>query len=434
MLRQFLPAPKIPCSMYSHGVEGAVVRTFEGPKPLSSDRAVSILEWYNIRRLDIAPRFPEFSYPSFRTQDHWAGKDREPTVELNTSEPHFSLRPFRPAWWLPGAHGQTIGGRALRRVRGPSWTRERFPTPDGDFLDVDFSEPLSGGSRDSSPIVLLLHGLEGSSESGYMVEAARSCGRYGLRAAALNFRGRSGAPNRRPRAYHAGETGDLGFIMTALHERAPNAPLAAIGFSLGGNVLLKYLGESGAGSGSPLAAAAGISVPFDLAAATARMERGMGVLYARFFLRSLREGVRAKAREGELVYDAAAALEARTLRDFDEIVTAPLHGFRNAADYYERCSSLPFLSTIRIPTLLLQAKDDPFHPVSPEENNAVRGNPWLHAGFVERGGHVGFVGGVTPLSPFFWAEAEAVRFVATQLEFGREGVGGRTEQRTEIAR
>jgi len=340
---------------------------------------------------------------------------------LNTSQRQFSLRPFRPAWWLPGAHGQTIGGRALRRLGGASWIRERFTTPDGDFLDVDFSEPLSGGSRDSAPVVVLLHGLEGCSESGYMAEAARWCGRHGLRAAALNFRGRSGSPNRRPRAYHAGETGDLDFILSALHERSPKAPLAAIGFSLGGNVLLKYLGEKGAQGSPRLAAAAGISVPFDLAAATSRMERGMGLLYTRFFLRSLRDGVRAKAENGPLSYDPSAALEARTLRDFDELVTAPLHGFLSAADYYEQSSSLRYLAAIKVPTLLLQAKDDPFHPASAEETSAVGENHWLHAGFVERGGHVGFVGGATPLTPFFWAEAEAVRFVTTYLRSGSRG-------------
>ncbi|MEJ2343037.1 MAG: alpha/beta fold hydrolase [Gemmatimonadales bacterium] len=358
---------------------------------------------------------------------------------MNTAQRHFTLRPFRPAWWLPGGHGQTIGGRALRRMTGASWVRERFTTPDGDFLDVDFSEPLSGESRDSAPIVVLLHGLEGSSESGYMAEAARLCGGQGLRAAALNFRGRSGSPNRRPRAYHAGETGDLGFILSVLHERAPSAPLAAIGFSLGGNVLLKYLGETGAEGSPRLAAAAAISVPFDLAAATARMERGMGLLYTRFFLRSLRDGVRAKAEDGPLPYDPATALKARTLRDFDEAVTAPLHGFMSASDYYERSSSLRYLAAIRVPTLLLQAKDDPFHPVSAEETGTVRDNPWLQAGFVERGGHVGFVGGPTPLLPFFWAEAEAVRFVATYLRAGHRGGEpdrGRlsADRKTEIAR
>jgi predicted alpha/beta-fold hydrolase len=302
-----------------------------------------------------------------------------------------------------------------------SWIRERFTTPDGDFLDVDSSEPLRVGSDDATPIVVLLHGLEGCSESGYMVEAARWCRRYGLRAAALNFRGRSGSPNQRARAYHAGETGDLAFILSALHERAPEAPLLAIGFSLGGNVLLKYLGERGAEDGSRLAAAAGVSVPFDLAAATARMEGGMGHLYTRFFLRSLRDGVRAKARNGPLPYDRAAALEAGSLRDFDEVVTAPLHGFASAADYYEQSSSRRYLAAIRTPTLLLQATDDPFHPATPEERIAVRDNSWLHDGFVERGGHVGFVGGRTPLRPFFWAEAEAVRFVAMHARNGLHG-------------
>ena len=231
----------------------------------------------------------------------------------------------------------------------------------------------------------------------------------------LNFRSCSGELNRGRRLYHSGETSDPAWVIERLAERFPNKRLAAVGISLGGNVLLKYLGEKGAQE-TRLAAAAGISVPFDLAAATTRMERGMGFLYTRFFLRSLREGVRAKAENGPLSYDPAAALEARTLRDFDEVVTAPLHGFLNAADYYERSSSLPYLAAIRVPTLLLQAKDDPFHPASAEENSAVQENPWLHAGFVERGGHVGFVGGATPFTPFFWAEAEAVRFLATHLK------------------
>lgn len=307
-------------------------------------------------------------------------------------------------------------------MRGASWIRERFTTPDGDYLDVDFSEPVSEGTEDLAPIVVLLHGLEGCSDSGYVVESARCCRRHGLRAAALNFRGRSGSPNRRPRAYHAGETDDLGFLLSALRERAPRAPLAAIGFSLGGNVLLKYLGENGERLKPRLAAAAGVSVPFDLAAATARMERGMGRLYTRFFLRSLRNGVRAKAASGPLPYDPASALEARTLRDFDELVTAPLHGFRSAEDYYERSSSLRYIPAIRVPTLLLQAKDDPFHPTSSVENRALRDNPWLQDGFVERGGHVGFVSGNSPLRPFFWAEAEAVRFVATYLKADRAAI------------
>ena len=305
----------------------------------------------------------------------------------------------------------------MRRHRRGAWhRRERFCTPDGDFLDVDFGRPASGAP--ARPIVILLHGLEGCSDSGYMKEAARWCETVGLQAAALNFRGRSGAPNRRARAYHAGETGDLGFLIAALRGRLPDTPVSAIGFSLGGNVLLKYLGEQGraADDGSGLQAAAVVSAPFDLAASMSRMERGVGRIYARYFLRSLRDGVRAKASSGPLPYDPEAALDARSLREFDEVVTAPLHGFRDARDYYRQSSSIGYLDSIRVPTLVIQAKDDPFHPFSSEHEAAVAANPWLHDGWVEHGGHVGFVEGGRPRAARFWAEAETVRFVAETLQ------------------
>ncbi len=337
----------------------------------------------------------------------------------------FRLRPFRAAWWLPGSHAQTIFGRVLRGKQPIRYVRERLDTPDGDFLDLDWAEPIPGksrrtspipnSSRETRPIVVLLHGLEGCAESGYMIEAARLCTEAGLRAAALNFRGRSGTPNRLPRAYHAGETGDLAHVLEELRRREPGAPLAALGFSLGGNVLLKYLGERGNPAGPVLRAAAAVSVPFDLAVSTSRMERGMGRLYTRFFIRSLRNGVRAKAAAIPVPYDRDAALEARTLRAFDDAVVAPLHGFREAADYYARSSSRRYLQAIRVPTLLLQARDDPFLPASVELQLSMRGNPWLRPGFVERGGHMGFVEGHAPWAARFWAEAEAVRFLATHL-------------------
>ena len=347
----------------------------------------------------------------------------------------FILRPFRAAWWLPGSHAQTIFGGVLRGIRPIRYVRERLDTPDGDFLDLDWAEPIPRSSRHTSPtasssrrtspipnssretrpIVVLLHGLEGCSESGYMIEAARACTEAGLRAVALNFRGRSGTPNRLPRAYHAGETGDLAHVLEELRRREPGAPLAALGFSLGGNVLLKYLGERGNPAGPALRAAAAVSVPFDLAASTSRMERGMGRLYTRLFLRSLRNGVRAKAAAMPVPYDRDAALEARTLRAFDDAVVAPLHGFRDAADYYAQSSSKRYLEAIRVPTLLLQARDDPFQPASFELQLSMRGNRWLRPGFVESGGHVGFVEGHAPWAARFWAEAEAVRFLATHL-------------------
>ncbi len=299
--------------------------------------------------------------------------------------------------------------------------RERFRTPDDDFLDVDFAHPATDLSE-PTPIVLLLHGLEGCSQSGYMLEAARLCTEAGFEAAAVNFRGRSGTPNRSARAYHAGETRDLAFLVDSLAERAPGRPLAAIGFSLGGNVLLKFLGERGGDAGSRgarLEAAVAVSAPFDLAASTGRMDSGMGRIYTRYFLRSLRAGVRRKASSGPLSYDREAALEARTLREFDEVVTAPLHGFRDAADYYEQSSSIRYLDSIRVPTLVIQAKDDPFHPFASDHEEALAANPWLHDGWVESGGHMGFVEGAVPWAARFWAEAETVSFVASTLRASR---------------
>lgn len=339
------------------------------------------------------------------------------TPESRRAELHrgFRPRPFRPAPWLPGAHLQTVGGKYLRPHPDPGLEPLRIDTPDGDFLDLEVGpEPVPG-----APVVLVLHGLEGSTRRGYVRVAMAELLGQGLRPVGLNFRACSGEPNLRPRFYHSGETGDLAHALELLEERFPGRRLGALGFSLGGNVLLKYLGESGDGSGRGhprLRAAAAISVPFDLSAGARAIEAGlMGRIYTRYFVRSLREKLRSKEPLLRELLDLEAAMAAATLREYDEVATAPLHGFPDAETYYRASSSLGFLPRIRTPTLLVQAADDPFLPLGSLPAREVEENPFLLGAFTPRGGHVGFVAGLRPWRPRFWAEAEAARYLAGVL-------------------
>jgi uncharacterized protein len=324
----------------------------------------------------------------------------------------FEPHPFKPAPWLPGPHLQTVGGKFLRPETRNGLVRNRIQTPDGDFLDLDLSPdlPLGGGP----PLVLVLHGLEGNTARGYVRLAVQELARRGVAAAGLNFRSCSGEPNLQPRFYHSGETGDLAHVIEWLRDRYPRSPLGALGFSLGGNVLLKFLGESGDHEAArTLRAAVAVSVPFDLVAGTRALEGGaMGRVYTHYFLRSLREKTEAKADLLEGHVELEAVRRARTLREYDEAATAPLHGFSGARVYYERSSSALYLARVRVPTLLLQAEDDPFLPRDALPVDTVRMNPALLAGFTPAGGHVGFVGGPVPWRPTFWAEAEGARYLA----------------------
>jgi predicted alpha/beta-fold hydrolase len=328
--------------------------------------------------------------------------------------PPYPPRPFRPAWWLPGPHAQTIAGRMLRLGRSFPLRRERIETPDGDFLDLDFTP----APREGAPRVLLLHGLEGSARRGYALITYAELAAAGLQGVGLNFRSCSGEPNRLPRLYHSGETGDLRFVLDHLAERFPDVRRGAIGFSLGGNVLLKLLGEEGEGARRWLETAVAISVPYDLAAGADHLERSaMGRFYRRRFVRSLQRKLEAKRALVADEVDLHRALRARTFREFDDAATAPLHGFADAAEYYRLSSSARYLEAIRIPTLLLHAEDDPFLPPHALPREAIARNPYLVPVITSRGGHVGFIGG-PPWAPRFWAESEAVRFLAARLSNG----------------
>ena len=342
---------------------------------------------------------------------------------MSAAAPSGGAAEYRPPWWLPGRHLQTIGGRLFRRHGGIRYHRDRIPTPDGDFLDLDFADLGDirwHQSADDDPLVLVLHGLEGFSRRGYTSEMYRALARRGIRSVGLNFRSCSGEMNRLPRMYHSGETEDLATVLDLLRNRFPDARLGVVGFSLGGNVLLKYLGERGNGARDFVDAGVAISVPYNLAAGARALEVGMGRFYTFIFLRMLRAKLVAKRQLIQDVIDVDAALRARTFWEFDDAVTAPLHGFKDATDYYHRSSSKRFLAEVRVPTHLIHAEDDPFLPPDEIPRVAAAENPYLTTQITAGGGHVGFITGSGPWSPRFWAEREAARHLHEHLRATRE--------------
>jgi uncharacterized protein len=235
----------------------------------------------------------------------------------------------------------------------------------------------------------------------------------GMLAVGMNFRSCSGEPNRTPRFYHSGETSDVAFVLGELRARYPGRPLGALGFSLGGNVLLGLLADAP----GIVEAAAAVSVPFDLAEGTRELERSpMGQVYTHYFLRSLLGKVEAKADLLRPHVDLVRLRRARTLREFDDVATAPLHGFDGAWDYYARCSCGPRIPEVRVPTLIVHSLDDPFLPRTAVPIRQIRDNPYTLAALPPAGGHVGFVEASSPATPSFWAEAEAARYLAVMLD------------------
>jgi predicted alpha/beta-fold hydrolase len=316
---------------------------------------------------------------------------------------------YRPPFWYRGRHLQTLWGPLLRRGRRPLLRRERLSTPDGDFVDLDWL----AGAPDRGPVVLVLHGLEGSARSHYARGLLRGAGALGWRAVVMHFRSCGGEVNRLPRLYHSGETSDLGWVVGELVRRgAPRIGL--VGISLGGNVALKWLGEEGEAVPPEIAAAVAISTPFDLAACARVLDRGFNrAVYTGSFLRTMKAKLRAKAHLYDGALDLAAALRSRTFAEYDRFFTAPINGFADERDYWARASSGPFLERIRRPTLLVNARNDPFMPGECLPTEAVERSPWLEAAFVAEGGHAGFLDGLLGRSS--WAERRALAFLARHL-------------------
>jgi predicted alpha/beta-fold hydrolase len=315
---------------------------------------------------------------------------------------------FQPAWWLSNRHLQTLWPTFCRRaIKDLSVRRERFELADGDFLDIDWCGYNHG------PIVLILHGFEGSIASPYAKGMLQAIHANGWRGAFMHFRSCSGEHNRLPRIYHSGETTDVAAVVAELKRREPQTPIAAIGFSLGGNVLLKWLGETG--QQNPLVAAAAISVPFELHKAADRINRGFSRVYQWHLLKSVRNKIKNKFDRIPTPFPLPTLKLINTLREFDDKVTAPLHGFASADDYYTQSSSRQYLKNITVPTLLLQAKDDPFmtDDLLPQPNELSK---QITLELSEQGGHVGFVAGKFPWRPEYWLEQRIPAYFAGYLK------------------
>src|SRR3990167_7379380 len=315
---------------------------------------------------------------------------------------------FKPAWWLKNSHLQTLWPAICRRkVNNLSLERERLELPDGDFIDLDWV-----GREESGPLVLILHGLEGSIHSHYAKGMLRTLTHHGFRGVFMHFRGCSGEPNRLPRSYHSGDTGDVDYVIHKLLDRKMNKEIAAIGFSLGGNVLLKWLGETAALN--PLEAAIAISVPFELQKAASRIQRGFSRFYQWYFILCLRDRLAQKFELEPPSLNPSLIYEVNTMVDFDDKITAPLHGFKNVHEYYSIASSRQYLIAIQIPTLILHAKDDPFmtEDMIPAHHEL---SPYVKLELSEAGGHVGFVGGEYPWRPEYWLEKRIPGFLKEYL-------------------
>ena len=305
------------------------------------------------------------------------------------------MTPYHAPTWLPGSHAQTIYPLLIKPIAYPYW-RERWDTPDEDFIDLDWSEtPDSETTRRNTPLVALFHGLEGSSNSHYALSLMHALTATGWGGIVVHFRGCSGEANRLPRAYHSGDSEEIDWILKRIKQKHPERPLYAVGISLGGNALLKWIGEREEKASDLLCAAAAVSAPLDLSACGHHLARGFNRVYTRHFLYTLKPAAAEKLKRFPNLFDAQKLHQAKTIFDFDDLFTAPLHGFASATDYWKRASSKPWLAAIQLPTLILNAENDPFMPPhtlpkSEQVGAAVR------LDYPREGGHVGFVSGSLP--------------------------------------
>lgn len=321
---------------------------------------------------------------------------------------------FVPRRLLRNGHAQTLW-RKFAAAPSVLHRRQRIELSDGDFIDVDWHDPPGQlpATATNGTIVLLIHGLCGCSRSSYIQSVQHQLGQAGYLSVAMNLRGSSGEVNRLARAYHSGVTEDLSEVFAALRQQLPGQQFVVVGFSLGANLLLKWLGETGITD--PVAGAVAVSTPFNLRLCSQAMQGGLSQLYGRYFLRRLVAEVETKKshfrqhgnHEQLALLDACGRLDAlSSLWQFDDRVTAPLHGFDSAEDYYEQCSSLRFLGGIEVPTLLIQSLDDPIIPPPALPDGRQLGEP-LRLDLNERGGHVGFAAAADR----FWLENRIVAFV-----------------------
>ena len=299
---------------------------------------------------------------------------------------------FRVPWWLNNSHLQTVWGSAVRRTETPETIHQRIELEDGDFIDLEW---LVNDVEKNAPVLLLLHGLEGSIDSTYIQGLLQSPRARTWNTVVMHFRSCGPELNRLPRSYHSGETEDLSEILEIIKSQHPKSKIMAAGFSLGGNVLLKYLGESAYQSKIDIAAA--VSVPFLLSAASTRLDKGFSRLYRNRLLKELKKKTNDKLNlfNANFTLTTTDIEKINTFYDFDDQITAPLHGFKNGEDYYQRSSSRQFLKSIERPTFILHSKDDPFmiKEVVPREEEL---SEKVTLELSSSGGHVGFVTGKYP--------------------------------------
>lgn len=317
---------------------------------------------------------------------------------------------FRPARGLSNRHIQTLlPALGFVPTPQPAIRREVLPLPDSDSLALDW---LDAPSKDDAPILLVLHGLEGSSQSSYarcLLDASHA---RGWRAVVMNFRDCGDHRNRLPRRYHAGETGDIEFVAKTLRSRFPNAPLVYAGFSLGGNVLLKHLGEST--NNAVCDAAVAVSVPFELQQASDSISSGFSKIYQFHLMRNMKLALERKFSKDSAPFNMEKALSTTTFEQFDDLVTAPLHGFDGKDDYYNSCSSRQFLSHIEKPTLIIHSVDDPFMNQSMVPSGAEL-SLTVTLELSQTGGHVGFIQGPYPWRLSYWLPERIMQFLETSL-------------------
>jgi len=317
------------------------------------------------------------------------------------------LRYFPAPWWAKNPHVQTILSSVLR-APAVSLRRERLELVDGDFIDLDWSD----ASEQPKRLVVVFHGLEGSSRSSYVRRLMKRCCEHRVSLVVHHHRSCSGENNRLARSYHSGETGDIQLTLQHLRDLYPDAHIDAVGYSLGGNALAKYLGEHK--EASLVDRAVVVSAPLQLSACAKRLEGGFSRIYQRHLVKKLQQKTTDKlshpAHRDALPLDADQVRALETFYDFDDQVTAPLHGFDDVHDYYAQCSGLQFLAAITIPTLIMHAVDDPFMtdeviPKPEQLSQQVSYELYSH------GGHVGFISGGSPLRPKFFLEDRLVDFL-----------------------
>ena len=321
------------------------------------------------------------------------------------------LAPYQPPFWLFNGHLQTLWP-VWKTLRLPPilWPRERWETPDGDFIDVDC---ISEGDT-NSPVVVLFHGLEGNSQSHYARTMASTLRQIGWTGFVPHFRGCSGELNRLPRAYHSGDSVEIDWILRCFRARYSDRILCAAGVSLGGNALMKWLGEQRAMARMVINAAAAVSPPMDVAACGAWLDHGTNQkIYTQHFLRTMKQQSEARLQRFPKLFDAERMRRASTLREFDDTVTAPLHGFASVDDYWQQASALPFLNGIDLPTLLLMPRNDPFLPDNCYPK-PIQCSPTVTLETPVSGGHVGFSGG-QGVHRDLWLPTRIINFFAQSL-------------------